>query len=191
MVGRNGTHRYSLTVRSRLFVREVTIGPANLLSGSSCGLYWRRAFCPSPSYIPIRDSVHAEQALKLTNILRFCTTICKSARSTRLSESDEFGLSGSQSLRLQQQIVHVSITAAASEQSFDVAVDGSTTPIGTSSGDSSKYPRDDPATFGLVSPSVSAAASATGRSISADNATWLLRSCNPTSARGSPLVGRL
>src|SRR5260370_25888333 len=28
-------------------------------------------------------------------------------------ESDEFGLSGSQSLRLQQQIVHVSITAAA------------------------------------------------------------------------------
>ena len=49
MVGRNGTHRYSLTVRSRLFAREVTIGPANLLSGSSCGLYWRRAFCPSPS----------------------------------------------------------------------------------------------------------------------------------------------
>ena len=39
-------------------------------------------------------------------------------------ESDEFGLSGSQSLRLQQQIVHVSITAAAAEQSFDVAVDG-------------------------------------------------------------------
>src|SRR6266849_1835838 len=39
-------------------------------------------------------------------------------------ESDEFGLSGSQALRLQQQIVHVSITAAAAEQSFDVAVDG-------------------------------------------------------------------
>ena len=49
MVGRNRTHRYSLTVRSRLFAREVTIGLANLLSGSSCGLYWRRAFCPSPS----------------------------------------------------------------------------------------------------------------------------------------------
>jgi hypothetical protein len=49
MVGRNGTHRSSLTVRSRLFAREVTIGPANLLSGSSCGLYWRRAFCPSTS----------------------------------------------------------------------------------------------------------------------------------------------
>src|SRR5580700_1803489 len=39
-------------------------------------------------------------------------------------ESDEFGLSGSQALRLRQQIVHVSITAAAAEQSFDVAVDG-------------------------------------------------------------------
>src|SRR5258708_5143175 len=38
-------------------------------------------------------------------------------------ESDEFGLSGGQALCLQQQIVHVSITAAAAEQSFDVAVD--------------------------------------------------------------------
>src|SRR5580658_10907555 len=39
-------------------------------------------------------------------------------------KSDEFGLGGGQALRLQQQIVHVSITAAAAEQSFDVAVDG-------------------------------------------------------------------
>src|ERR1700677_3559414 len=39
-------------------------------------------------------------------------------------KSDEFGLCGSQALRLQQQIVHVSITTAATEQSFDVAVDG-------------------------------------------------------------------
>src|SRR5260370_36074867 len=41
-----------------------------------------------------------------------------------LLESDEFGRSGSQSLRLQQQIVHGSITAAATEQSFDGAGDG-------------------------------------------------------------------
>jgi len=39
-------------------------------------------------------------------------------------KSDEFGLCGGQALRLQQQIVHVSITTAAAEQSFDVAVDG-------------------------------------------------------------------
>jgi len=39
-------------------------------------------------------------------------------------KSDEFGLGGGQALGLQQQIVHVSITAAAAEQSFDVAVDG-------------------------------------------------------------------
>ena len=38
-------------------------------------------------------------------------------------KNDEFGLGGRQALRLQQQIVHVSITAAAAEQSFDVAVD--------------------------------------------------------------------
>jgi len=38
-------------------------------------------------------------------------------------KSDEFGLCGGQALRLQQQIVHVSITAAAAEQSFDVAID--------------------------------------------------------------------
>ena len=38
-------------------------------------------------------------------------------------KSDEFGPCGGQALRLQQQIVHVSITAAAAEQSFDVAVD--------------------------------------------------------------------
>src|ERR1700684_2883093 len=39
-------------------------------------------------------------------------------------KSDEFGLGGGQALRLQRQIVQVSITAAAAEQSFDVAVDG-------------------------------------------------------------------
>ena len=38
-------------------------------------------------------------------------------------KSYEFGLGGCQSLCLQQKIVHVSITAAAAEQSFDVAVD--------------------------------------------------------------------
>jgi hypothetical protein len=38
-------------------------------------------------------------------------------------KNDEFGLGGRQALRLQQQIVHVSITAAEAEQSFDVAVD--------------------------------------------------------------------
>src|SRR5882762_8396406 len=70
-------------------------------------------------------------------------------------ESDEFGLSGSQALRLQQEIVHVSITAATAKQSFDVAVDGFHHPPSVpSSGNSSKYPRDDPATelrsFGLV-----------------------------------------
>src|SRR5260370_17239256 len=37
-------------------------------------------------------------------------------------ESDEFGLSGSQSLRLQPHKVHVSITAAAPQQSFHFAV---------------------------------------------------------------------
>ena len=39
-------------------------------------------------------------------------------------KSDEFGLGGGQALRLQQQIVHVSVPAAATEESFDVAVDG-------------------------------------------------------------------
>jgi hypothetical protein len=39
-------------------------------------------------------------------------------------KSDEFGLCGGQALRLQQQIVHVAITTAATKQSFDVAVDG-------------------------------------------------------------------
>jgi hypothetical protein len=39
-------------------------------------------------------------------------------------KNDEFGLGGRQALRLQQQIAHVSITAAPTEQSFDVAVDG-------------------------------------------------------------------
>src|ERR1700683_2145039 len=39
-------------------------------------------------------------------------------------KSHEFGLCGGQALRLQQQVVHVSITKAATEQSFDVAVDG-------------------------------------------------------------------
>ena len=38
-------------------------------------------------------------------------------------KNDEFGLGGRQALRLPQQIVHVSITAAEAEQSFDAAVD--------------------------------------------------------------------
>jgi hypothetical protein len=61
----------------------------------------------------------------------FCTTICRVRILRGFLKSDEFGLCGGQALCLQQQIVHVSITAAASEQSFDVAVDGSTTLIGT------------------------------------------------------------
>src|ERR1700684_641726 len=39
-------------------------------------------------------------------------------------KSDEFGLCGGQALRLQQQVVHVAITTAATKQIFDVAVDG-------------------------------------------------------------------
>jgi hypothetical protein len=39
-------------------------------------------------------------------------------------KNEEFGLGRGQALRLQQQIVHVSVTTATSEQSFDVAVDG-------------------------------------------------------------------
>ena len=39
-------------------------------------------------------------------------------------KSGEFGLCGGQALRLQQQTVHGTITTAATEQSFDVAVDG-------------------------------------------------------------------
>ena len=39
-------------------------------------------------------------------------------------KSEEFSLRGRQALRFEQQVIHVSITAAASEQSFDVAVDG-------------------------------------------------------------------
>jgi len=65
-------------------------------------------------------------------------------------KNDEFGLGGRQALRLQQQ----SITAAAAEQSFDVAVDRFYhTQWVPSSGSSSGCPRDDPATCGLVSPS--------------------------------------
>ena len=39
-------------------------------------------------------------------------------------KNEEFGLCGRQALRFEQQVIHVSITAAASEQSFDVAIDG-------------------------------------------------------------------
>src|SRR6266576_2609114 len=39
-------------------------------------------------------------------------------------KNEEFGLGRGQALRLQQQIVRVSVTTATSEQSFDVAVDG-------------------------------------------------------------------
>jgi len=46
-------------------------------------------------------------------------------------KDDEFGLGRGQVLRLQQQIVHVAITTAAPEQSFDVPVTASITPIGT------------------------------------------------------------
>src|SRR5579864_210933 len=39
-------------------------------------------------------------------------------------KNEEFSLRGRQALRFEQQVIHVSITAAASEQSFDVAIDG-------------------------------------------------------------------
>ena len=39
-------------------------------------------------------------------------------------KNEEFGLGRGQALRLPQQIVHVSLTTARSEQSFDVAVGG-------------------------------------------------------------------
>src|SRR6266576_2138239 len=90
-----------------------------------------------------------------------------------------------QALRPEEQIVHVSIAGAASEQRFEIAVDGFDHPSIPSSGSSSRCPPDDPATCGLVSPSVSVAASVTGQSSFAGSATWPLRRCNSTTARGS------
>jgi hypothetical protein len=80
-------------------------------------------------------------------------------------KNDEFGLGRGQALRLQQQIVHVAIAAAEPKQSFDVTVDGFYhSHRYLRPGSSSGCPRDDRVTCGLISPSVSPAASATGQS---------------------------
>src|SRR5579864_5267870 len=90
-----------------------------------------------------------------------------------LLESDEFGLSGSQAFAPSAADSSCLDNAATAEQSFDVAVGGFHHPHRyLRPAIVQKYPRDDPATCGLVSPSVSAAASANGRSTPVDNGAW-------------------
>src|SRR4029077_12191536 len=95
-----------------IVVASPNVGPGDWKSASA----WSVSQGPPPTNpqpAPLRamNSGSAQQSVRVRILRGFL-------------ESDEFGLSGSQSLRLQQQIVHISITAAAAEQSFDVAVDG-------------------------------------------------------------------
>jgi len=71
---------------------------------------WRRSHSCGPDHDLACDG-SAQQSVRVLILRSFL-------------KSDEFGLGGSQALRLQQQIVQVSVTAAAAEESFDVAIHG-------------------------------------------------------------------